>query len=134
MILDTGPLVAALDGSERHHAWVTDQLQSIKPPLITNEAVITEALYLLRKNIAGIRKINDYLGLGVIEVQFSLKDHFREVFRLIKKYPNIPMSLADACLVRMSEIIPESHVFTLDSDFRIYRQLNRRIIPVILPD
>ena len=120
MILDTGPLVAALDSSERHHTWVVDQLRSIKPPLISNEAVLTEASYLLRKNIVGIQKIHDYLRLGVIEVQFCLKNHFSEVFRLIKRYQNVPMSLADACLVCMSCIIPGSTVFTLDRNFRIY--------------
>ena len=134
VILDTGPLVAALDGNERHHAWVSDQLQAIKPPLITNEAVLTEASFLLRKKTAGIHKIQDYLSQGVIEIQFCLKDHFGEVFGLIKKYQNVPMSLADACLVYMSSIIPESHVFTLDGDFRIYRQPNRRMIPSIIPN
>ena len=133
VLLDTGPLVAVLDGNERHHGWVSEQLRAIKPPLITNEAVLTEALFLLRKNPAGIQKIQDYLNQGVIEIQFCLKDHFREIFGLIKKYQNVPMSLADACLVYMSSIIPKSHVFTLDSDFRIYRQPNRRIIPSIIP-
>ena len=80
VILDTGPLVAALDSCERHHTWLVNQLQWIKPPLITNEAVLTEATYPLRKKIAGIQKIYDYLSLGVIEVQFCLKNHFSEVF------------------------------------------------------
>ena len=133
VLLDTGPLVAALDGNERHHGWVLEQLRAIKPPLITNEAVLTEAFYLLRKNPVGISKIQGYLHQGVIEIKFCLNDHFKEIFGLIRKYKNVPMSLADACLVYMSSLISKSHVFTLDSDFRIYRQPNRRIIPSIIP-
>ncbi|MFM2055996.1 MAG: hypothetical protein RLY71_381 [Pseudomonadota bacterium] len=53
---------------------------------------------------------------------------------LFKRYDNIPASLADACLVRMSEMYPASRVFTLDSNFHIYRQHGRRVIPLIRPD
>jgi uncharacterized protein len=54
--------------------------------------------------------------------------------RLMTRYATVPMSLADSCLVRMSEIYPKSHVFTLDSDFRIYRRNGRQMIPTIAPD
>jgi len=49
------------------------------------------------------------------------------------RYQSVPMSFADACLVRMSELWPKTPVFTLDSDFRIYRRNKRQSIPLIAP-
>lgn len=133
VILDTGPLVAALDFHEHHHNWISEQLKMIKPPLLTCEAVLTESLYLLRKKSAAVRIINNFIDSGVIEIQFCLNNHIKRIFGLINKYKNIPMSFADACLVCMSEFVSESHVITLDNDFKIYRQFDRRIIPTIIP-
>ena len=56
-----------------------------------------------------------------------------EVASLMIRYANVPMSLADACLVRMSELYPNSAVLTADSDFNIYRRHTRQIIPVLMP-
>lgn len=46
---------------------------------------------------------------------------------------NIPMSLADGCLVRMAEAESKAVVLTLDEDFKIYRKNNRQVIPTIMP-
>jgi predicted nucleic acid-binding protein len=76
------------------------------------------------------------LGLidaGVVEIDFTLKTHFRELATLIRRYANVPMSLADACLVSMAVLIPNAVVFTADSDFRIYRRHRRQRIPLLLP-
>jgi hypothetical protein len=70
---------------------------------------------------------------GAVELGFTLKDHFEEASELMQRYANVPMSLADACLVRMSELIPKSVVLTLDSDFRIYRRHRRQKIPLLMP-
>lgn len=55
------------------------------------------------------------------------------VLRLLNKYANIPMSLADACLVRMTETLPDPVILTTDSDFRIYRRHGRQIVPCAMP-
>ncbi len=52
----------------------------------------------------------------------------------MRRYQSVPMSIADACLVRMSEIYTQSSVITLDSDFRIYRKNRNQEIPVIMPE
>ena len=49
------------------------------------------------------------------------------------KYADVPMSFADACLVRMTEILPDPIVITTDADFRIYRRFSRQIVPSLLP-
>jgi len=57
----------------------------------------------------------------------------RQVLDLRAKYASVPMSLADACLVRLSEILPEPVVVTTDADFRIYRRHSRQVIPCLMP-
>jgi predicted nucleic acid-binding protein len=70
----------------------------------------------------------------VIEVAFHVEDHLEPLARLMHKYATVPMSLADACLVRMAEVLPGSTVLTLDRDFRLYRKSGRQVLPVIMPE
>ena len=107
VLLDTGPLIALLDRRDRHHAWVKTQLGRIVPPLLTCEAVLTEACYLAPR--AG-RPMEDPLRLldqGAARLAFDLDEQRSQVSALMLGYANIPMSLADACLVRMSELFEE---------------------------
>ena len=71
---------------------------------------------------------------GHIKVPFHFDDAVEMIEQLMEKYANVPMSFADACLVRMAELYPNSAVLTLDSDFRIYRKNRNQVIPVIMPD
>lgn len=134
VILDTGPLVAYLDHDEAHHEWCRRQLEAIRPPLLTCEAVLSEAAFLLRGQARAIARIEEFCVRRIIEVRFELSSNMTNVFGLMKKYADVPMSLADACLVGMAEQNPRGRVLTLDSDFAVYRLPNRRAIPVILPN
>ncbi len=133
VILDTGPLVAYLDKREEYHAWARHQFEEMDEAGISCEAVITEACFLLADQKRALAKIADYLARGVIRLDFALSDNHAHVFTLMRKYADQPMSLADACLVSMAEELPRSRVFTLDSDFKIYRLANRRAVPCIAP-
>jgi uncharacterized protein len=64
---------------------------------------------------------------------FELDNDVDSVLKLLQKYANVPMSLADACLVRMSETIADPIILTTDSDFRIYRRHSRQMVPCLLP-
>lgn len=66
-------------------------------------------------------------------MSFSLAKEVESVKELQKRYSDQPMSLADACLVRMAELHATSKVLTIDSDFSVYRKQGRRVIPVITP-
>jgi uncharacterized protein len=98
----------------------------------TCEAVIAEACHLVRRLPAGPRAVLDLIQDGVIAVRFRLEDHLGRVVSLLRRYADRPMSLADACLVCMSEIAPEGVIFTLDEDFRTYRRHGRQTIPVLM--
>ena len=132
-LLDTGPLVASLNGRDAHHAWAASQFASMEAPVLTCEPVLVEACYLLRSVPRAIEGVFELLDRNVIVIGFRLSDHQAAVDSLLRRYRDVPMSLADACLVRMSELVAECNVFTLDGDFRIYRRDGRHAIPVLMP-
>ena len=133
LVLDTGPLVAYLDPDERYHGWVCGQMSQIDGPLISCEPVLTEAFFLLRHYTPQVTALEKLLLDGMIELSFSLNKELRSVIALRRRFREVPMSLADACLVRLSELYPELAVLTLDSDFRVYRKNRRDLIPCLLP-
>ena len=133
ILLDAGPLVSFLDRLDRYHEWAADQLREPPGPQFTCEAVIAEACYILRKVPGGRRAVVDLIVRGALVVPFRLEVEAAAVDRLLGRYADVPMSLADACLVRMSEVHDSSRVMTLDSDFRIYRKDGRNPIPLIAP-
>ena len=132
-LVDTGPLVALLDQRDQHHRWVLQQLPLLRPPLRTCEAVVAEAFHLLRKLPKARTAILEMIREGALTLPFLLREHPQEVLALLERYANVPMSLADACLVRMSELVSDCVVFTLDSNFRIYRRHKREKIPLVIP-
>ena len=133
VVLDTGPLVAFIDREDACHHWASEQLRSLEPPFLTCEAVISESLFLLRRAHNGVPTLMNMLQEDLIQLAFDLDDHLAPVAHLIAKYQEVPMSLADACLVRMSELHSTARVFTLDADFRLYRRNGRQTIPLIYP-
>lgn len=134
IIIDTGPLVAFLNKSDYYHQWAITQFSLLNPPLLTCESVISEVSFLLRNTENGSQNIFQLLERELIKIPFQLEPEISAISSLLEKYNNIPMSLADACLVRMSEQISDSVICTLDSDFKIYRKDKRKVIPVIMPD
>jgi predicted nucleic acid-binding protein len=131
--LDAGPLVAFLNRRDRYHAWATEQLAGVRPPLLTCEAVLSEACFLLRRLDGAVDAVFRLLERGLICVGLRLADEAPSVRRLLARYRRVPMSLADACLVRLAELHADSAVLTLDHDFRIYRKSGRQTIPTLIP-
>ena len=102
-------------------------------PLLTCEAVIAEACFLTQRMLGSSRAVYDFVETGAVKIEFNLSEEFEAVKNLALRYQNVPMSLADACLVRMSESNENSTVFTTDSDFLIYRKNGSQLIPTITP-
>ena len=132
-IIDAGPLVALLNRRDRHHEWVRDLLDTIEPPIFTCEAVLSEACFLLQGLAGGQDAVLELLARDVVRVEFDLAAEVGHLQALMKRFADVPMSLADACIVRMTEQEPRSVVVTLDGDFRIYRRNRRQIIPTVMP-
>jgi predicted nucleic acid-binding protein len=133
VFVDTGPLVALLNRRERHHTWVSKILDTIEPPLFTCEPVLSEASFLLQNVQGGADAVLELVARGIVRSDFRVATEIEPVRALMKKFANVPMSLADACLVRMTELDQKSVVLTLDSDFGIYRRNRRQVVPTISP-
>jgi predicted nucleic acid-binding protein len=133
VLLDTGPLVAYLSNDEAQHNWAVTEIERLEPPLLTCEAVLTEAFFLLKSVSGGTEALLELLRRSSIMVPFAIMDELAEVARLMTKYRDLPMSLADACLVRMAELNPGAKVVTLDDHFTIYRKHGRQAIPTLMP-
>ncbi len=133
VILDTGVLVAYFRKSDRFHEWAVAQWGQVDLPVFTCDAVISEACFLFRDLPHIQRAIFELIEGNVIAIAFNLQEESSNIRTLMSRYESVPMSFADACLVRMSEQIGNSAVMTLDSDFKIYRKYRNKEIFVIQP-
>ena len=132
-LLDTGPLVSFLASGLEHHEWATEEWKQLRPPLVTCEPVLTEATFLLKREGCDADPLFALLDRGVIRIGLSIQEQQADLRALMRRYRNRPMSLADACLVRLSEIHASAEVLTMDSDFRIYRRHGNKVIPLRMP-
>ena len=133
ILLDTGPLVGYLSRSDQHHTWAVERWAALFDPVWTCEAVLSETAFVMQSGGADIEPMLDMVERRLIRVDFAFDDHRPDVIRLLRKYADQPMSLADACLVRMSELVDACQVFTTDTDFQVYRRKGRHIIPLLAP-
>lgn len=121
VLLDTGPLVAMLNRSERYHQRCVDLLTTPQWTLLTCEPVIVEACFILRGVHGAASDILANIRNGLIGVPYRLEDRAAEVGKLVSKFADTPMSLADGCLVDMASQLKTGRILTLDADFRVYR-------------
>ncbi|SPE37779.1 PilT protein domain protein [Candidatus Sulfopaludibacter sp. SbA6] len=131
VVVDAGFLVALLSRRDSQHQWAVTQASGHSPPWRTCEAVLSEALHLL--GAQGEPGLSALLRRRALVAAFHLDNDLEPVLDLLRKYADVPMSLADACLVRMTETLPDPLILTTDSDFRIYRRHSRQIVPCRTP-
>ena len=132
VLLDTSCVVALLDRSERQHRQCVEVISRLDEPLLTCEAVIAEACYLLRDVAQASEAILENVDRGVFLVPYRLTGDAANVKRLMKKYADCPMDFADACLVDMANDFQTGRILTLDSDFIIYRWGKNRPFEMLL--
>ena len=135
VLVDAGPIIALLDRRDTHHQSARQQLAHLRHPLVTCEAVISEAFFLLAPVRGGTSALAELLRDQLVRVDpdFSFCEHLDEILDNMERYKNVPMSFANACLVRMTEIERDSLVFTTDRDFLTYRRNRRERIQLISP-
>lgn len=131
VLVDAGFVVALLSGRDTHHVWAIAQTSRLPPPWSTCEAALSETFYLLAER--GAPALCALLRRGSLRVAFDLGRDLEAVLNLMRKYADVPMSLADACLVRMTERLADAVVLTTDEDFRIYRRHSRNVVPCVTP-
>jgi uncharacterized protein len=133
VLLDTGVVVALLDRSERYHKACVKVVKSLSATLITCEAVIAESCYLLRDQAGAVDAILQNVEAGIFQVPFDIMGCAREVRTIVKKYTNVPMDFADACLVYLAGEFSTARILTLDSDFLVYRWGKNKTFENLIP-
>jgi predicted nucleic acid-binding protein len=131
VLVDTSFLIALLNRRDPNHIWASGLLKHWAPPWRTCDAVLSEAFHMIGKR--GTTLLAEFVrdrGLTIIGTNDLGMD---EVLTLMEKYADVPMSFADACLVRMTEVSPDPTLLTTDTDFRIYRRHGRKAIPCVIP-
>ena len=131
VLVDASFLVALINRRDTNHAWAAAQALILPSPWQTCESALSEALYTL--GAPASRRLTDLIGRGAVTSSFHLADHVNEIVSLLRKYADLPMSLADACLVRMTEILSDPILLTTNHDFRIYRRHGRQVVPCVMP-
>ncbi|MDQ6914121.1 MAG: PIN domain-containing protein [Verrucomicrobiota bacterium] len=133
VILDTGPLVAWLSARDAWHKWATEEFGRLEPPFVTCESVLSEACFIYLREGGEPARVLAKVRSGLIQPSFAVADEVGALEVLMRRYADKPMSLADACLVRLSELHKDCRVFTLDRHFKHYRRFGRSIIPLLSP-
>lgn len=131
VLVDAGFLVALLSRRDTHHRWAVTQAHDHPPPWCSCEAALSEAFHLL--GASGVPGLGELLRRRALIAAFDLDDNVGPILKLLQKYADVPISLADACLVRMTETFSDPIILTTDSDFRIYRRHGRQVVPCAMP-
>ena len=130
VIADTSAIVGFLSETDQWSTIAYPCFEELPKPLLTCEAVITEGCFLMQGSLNGESQVLNLIATDMLRIDFSIAVQVERITSLMQKYKTVPMSLADACLVRMSELF-DYPVFTFDGDFRIYRRHGRQTIPLI---
>jgi len=131
-ICDTGPLVAYLNRNDPYHAWAVALMKQVTPPMLTCEAVLTEAMYVLREDDMPVDALFEMIERGALQFDFDLSAHWPRVRTLMARYPQ--MDLPDAAIVVMSGLHRRCQVLTVDrTDFSVYRRNDRQMIDFVAP-
>ena len=131
VLVDASFVVALLSVRDTHHRWAVSAAERFPPPWRTCEAALSEAFHVLGPR--GAHALRALLERGAVTAAFDLSDNLEPVLKLLAKYADRPASLADICLIRMSETLATPRVLTTDDDFRVYRRHGRQVVPCLTP-
>ena len=126
-IIDSGPLIALFDGSDKYHNDVLNFMKEYKGKLITSWAVITEVSHMLDFNLQVQIDFLKWCEVGGIEVYNITQDEISNIRVMMEKYIDIPMDLADGTLMYIANKENIKNIVSIDSDFDIYRTLKNRV-------
>jgi predicted nucleic acid-binding protein len=134
LLLDTGALVSLLDRDQRHHTACLRFFEAWSGPVVSTEAVLTEATHVLQGVDEGRTKCVEFFVAGGAVLVPASPTSLKRVSALLRKYADQPMDFADATLVALAEDVKSPLIFTTDrKDFGVYRLRDRRAF-VMLPE
>lgn len=132
VFIDSGPLIALFDTSDKYHKEAVEFIRTNSYPLITTIASITETLHLLDFNRNAQIDFLEWVNRGAVEIHSIVNEDFKRLKELTSKYRDLPMDFADSCLVLSAEKLSINTIATIDRDFSIYRINGKKKFKVIL--
>lgn len=121
LLVDAGPFIALFDKNDQHHALARKRLDKVESELATTWPVVTEVSYMLSFSVRAQLDFLHWIELGAVTIHDLNRDDLDFMISLMAKYKDVPMDLADASLVALSEKLDTNRIFTIDSDFQIFR-------------
>ena len=132
ILIDSGPLIALFDSSDKYHKKTVEFIRTNQAPLITTIASITETLHMLDFNRNAQLDFIEWVNRGGVEIANITNTDFRRIKELTEKYRDLPMDFADSCLVLLAEKVGLNTIATIDRDFSIYRIKGKKAFKTIL--
>lgn len=133
ILVDASFLIAVYDRRAAYHPQCMSALARVNQSLVTCEAVVTEAMHLLRHMSGAPEAILTSIRKGELEIPFQLAPRVGEVLDSFTKYRDTPCDFADACLIQMANELGTGDILTLDSDFKHYRWRRNRRFNLLIP-
>ncbi|MDD3325137.1 MAG: PIN domain-containing protein [Sulfurospirillaceae bacterium] len=125
-LIDSGPIIALFDRSDKYHHKVLDFIKTFQGELLTSWSVITEVSHMLDFNLQVQIDFLKWIELGGIKVYEISQNDIAHIRVMMEKYIDIPMDLADASLMFIANKENIKHIVSIDSDFDIYRTLKKQ--------
>lgn len=132
ILIDSGPLIALFDSSDKYHQKSVEFIKNNQFILISTIASITETLHLLDFNRNAQIDFLEWVNRGGIEIHNIENGDFKRIKELTEKYQDLPMDFADSCLVFLAEKLNIDSIATIDRDFTIYRIKGKKKFKTIL--
>jgi len=132
ILIDSGPLIALFDKNDKYHKKSLSFIKKNTLPLVTTLASITEVLHLLDFNRNAQIDFLEWISKDALEIQNIEISDFNNIGDLTKKYKDLPMDFADACLVHLAEKLNIDQIATIDRDFSIYRIKKNKKFKIVL--
>lgn len=126
ILMDSGPMIALFDASDRYHQAAVDFIRTNRTALITTLASVTETLHMLDFSRQAQLDFLEWIHRGAVEIRNIENSDFGRIRELTEKYKDLPMDFADSCLVYLAEQLSLDTVATIDRDFTIYRINGRK--------
>ncbi len=127
-LIDAGPLIALFNKNDKYHEKIKEFIKNYTGLLTTSWPVITEVCHMLDFNTGAQIDFLKWIQLGGLKVEDIKTEEIDKIIKLSEKYSDIPMDLADATLVVISERLGIKEIITIDSDYCIYRTTEREML------
>ena len=127
-LIDAGPIIALFNKNDKYHDKIKEFLKNYKGILLSTWPVVTEVSHMLDFNVQTQIDFLTWINLGGVVIENIGNEDISRIIELSRKYSDVPMDLADASLVVLSEKKNIKEIITIDSDYYIYRTINKEMI------